>query len=394
MFGKTTAVMGKGWFESDDAYRERVAREASERTIEDLTGEAPSRGWFESDEHYADRIAKEASECTIEDSTGEAPSQGWFESDEHYADRISKEAHERIIEDLSGDAPSQRWFESDENYETRVRKEANETIVEQYSGEYPKKGLFESDHTYRSRISHEARELIANSEAQPSSDSSGSSLPDASTSATGAGWVLFVGAVLVMAVAGFILDSVRRTNGSHPVLSAATATDPSSGGTSIRQIDFLNFSYESGCSERDQGLGFPPVIAVVKGSWEQGKTGQNYISYSVDPPVYGHLLGGHAEQAVISADCFLGNGDDEEILVFGMSGGEPKLIQRLGWLDWAPDRDVYDISGVAIRNNHLVVTYTAGGNHAQPTWSVTRSFIWDGGKFMAGPATRKAYSPK
>jgi hypothetical protein len=55
----------KGWFESDEDYRNRVAREADERTIEDSTGSAPSRGWFESGEDYRNRVAREADEPTF-----------------------------------------------------------------------------------------------------------------------------------------------------------------------------------------------------------------------------------------------------------------------------------------------------------------------------------------
>ena len=58
----------QGWFESDEDYRSRVAREADERTIEDSTGSAPLPGWFESDDSYRERIAREANEHRIEDS--------------------------------------------------------------------------------------------------------------------------------------------------------------------------------------------------------------------------------------------------------------------------------------------------------------------------------------
>ena len=59
----------QGWFESDDDYRQRVAQEADERTIEDSTSSAPSQGWFESDDTYSERIHREANECTVKGLT-------------------------------------------------------------------------------------------------------------------------------------------------------------------------------------------------------------------------------------------------------------------------------------------------------------------------------------
>ena len=165
-----------GWFESDEDYRSRVAREADEHTIKDSTGSAPSQGWFENDDGYRERIAREANERTIKDSTGSAPSQGWFENDDGYRERIAREANERTIKDSTGSVPSQGWFESAENYDTRIRKEANEHIVTGGTGSSPKQSLFEGYHEYRSRIAHEAREVRARERSNSSSGSnSGSS---------------------------------------------------------------------------------------------------------------------------------------------------------------------------------------------------------------------------
>lgn len=122
---------------------------------------SPKQGWFESDNSYRKRIAREANERTIEDSTKLAPSRGWFESDDSYRKRIAREANERTIEDSTKSAPSQGWFESDDDYHTRIRKEANEQIVMGGTGSSPKQGWFEGDHAYRSRIADEAREVRA-----------------------------------------------------------------------------------------------------------------------------------------------------------------------------------------------------------------------------------------
>jgi hypothetical protein len=154
-------MSSQGFFESDEAYRDRISEEANENTIERLTGSAPSQGWLEDNDNYRERIEEEANEQRIEHSTGSAPSQGWLESHESYHDRVAREANESTVEDLTGSAPSQGWLESSEDYDTRVRREANEEIVGEGTGLQPKKGWLESDHDYRSRIAREANEIRA-----------------------------------------------------------------------------------------------------------------------------------------------------------------------------------------------------------------------------------------
>jgi hypothetical protein len=148
----------QGWFESDDAYRDRIRREADEGRINRTTGNEPSQGWLESDEDYNNRISREADEGTVEKSTGSRPGQGWFESDSDYEERIERESHERTVEDVSGNAPSQGWFESDDDYRRRVEQEADEATIERATGDRPSQGWFESDSDYQQRVSQEADE--------------------------------------------------------------------------------------------------------------------------------------------------------------------------------------------------------------------------------------------
>jgi hypothetical protein len=154
----------QGFFESDNDYRERIAREADERTIESNTGDEPKQGFFESDDDYRERISEEADESVIEAVTDDAPKQGFFENDDHYRDRISLEADESTIEDSTGDAPSQGFFESDDHYRDRVSVEADESIIEKATGDAPSQGFFESDDSYRERVAEEADEHRASSD--------------------------------------------------------------------------------------------------------------------------------------------------------------------------------------------------------------------------------------
>ena len=201
----------QGWFESDDDYRSRIAKEADEHTVEQSTGEKPSQGFFESDESYRDRVSKEANEHRINSSTGSEPSQGLFESDESYRDRIHREANERTIEDSTGEKPAQGWFESDEDYDIRVRKEANEHIIRSGSDESPKQGWFEGDHDYRSRIAHESRlARIRSVEEQRKKDSDSRTRP----SSIGCSPIFALAVAIIIGVAFLInvIDDTRKDN--------------------------------------------------------------------------------------------------------------------------------------------------------------------------------------
>ena len=153
--------MGQGFFEGDDAYQQRMSKEANEQRIEEATGGKPSQGFFESDDAYRSRITDEAHKSTIESLTGENPAQGLFESDSAYRYRIAQEAHKAILIDSTDEKLSQGLFESDDEYSHRLRHKANEANVRSATGNAPKQGLFESDKDYRGRVSLEAREQAA-----------------------------------------------------------------------------------------------------------------------------------------------------------------------------------------------------------------------------------------
>ncbi len=209
---------GKGWFESDSDYRDRMEREANERTIEDATGSTPSRGWFESDDNYSDRISREANEQTVESATGAKPSRGWFESEENYSARVDREANERIVEMSGGSRPTKGLFESDDNYETRVRQEANEATIKTSTGNAQSKGLFESDYEYRQRIDREANEYRASSGGNGTYGGRGGgysgggygSYSGGSSSSSGGGFVIWViVGVMVLFVISMIGSSIE-----------------------------------------------------------------------------------------------------------------------------------------------------------------------------------------
>lgn len=226
----------QGWFETDEDYAQRIAEEANERTIEELTGDAPNQGFFESDEAYRDRMAEEANEARIENLSGEAPTPGWFESETDYRDRIHLEANERTVETIGGSAPSQGFFASDEAYDVRVRLEANELLIQQSTGEGARQGWIEGDHAYRSRVAHEARlAAVKNARgdgattvghAEPSSSyevSDGSAYGSPSSSA-GSGGLWLLGLLLLL---GFVVVNLLDLTSPRIAVRNAVEISPS-----------------------------------------------------------------------------------------------------------------------------------------------------------------------
>lgn len=162
--------------------------------------------------------------------------------------------------------------------------------------------------------------------------------------------------------------------------------------TSIRQIDFHNFRYPSGCSKDDPG--YPAIIPVAGGKWEKGKVDdEGYKDYEIGAPQYARLLGTNDEQAVIVASCFLGNWSATEVFVYGMGHGKPVLIQRLADSDWAPEGCWMETVKPEVKNNQLVVSFLSGGIHAQAAWSVTATMKWNGSKFVRTEVVKKPYKP-
>lgn len=186
------------------------------------------------------------------------------------------------------------------------------------------------------------------------------------------------------------------TAAAQACLTTASATpDGPAGQADIRSVDFRNFTYPSHCSTSDASLGFPPLIPVVKGEWNKTTSSGGKIAYNVGPPSYGDLLGNGREQAVIDGDCFLGNGDDEEVFVYGMKGGRPSLIQYLSPRDWDdPAMGIaFDVRKVRIEGKQIAISYDAGGYAARPAWTVTSFLQWNGSSFMRTRSTRQRFVP-
>ena len=147
---------------------------------------------------------------------------------------------------------------------------------------------------------------------------------------------------------------------------------------SIHAIDFRNFDYPADCGSDD----YPKVIHVSNGGWDKILEGGSIIGFSLAKPVFGYITGGPGEDAVVVGDCEPGQGVFSKIFVYKVVDGKVKL-NKLSASVWEEHlNDDWGVSGVRINNKQLLVTYAAGGSHAQQAWDVTSTLQWNGSKFI------------
>jgi hypothetical protein len=82
----------------------------------------------------------------------------------------------------------------------------------------------------------------------------------------------------------------------------------------------------------------------------------------------------------------MSNVDYEEVFIFEMSAGIPKMLAKLMPSDWGkgeqcsgancPIRDLH------VSNQQLFLRFGVGGSHAQPAWFDTTGFQWSGTNFV------------
>jgi hypothetical protein len=167
--------------------------------------------------------------------------------------------------------------------------------------------------------------------------------------------------------------------------------------TEIDTVDFLNFNYPSGCWKSYPNSGFGQIIRVSNGKWNEG-TGNNQIFFEADKPLYADLTGDGQDEAVVTTSCGFtaGNAWDTEVFVFGIVSRTPKLLARLSSSDWAePSWGIdWGVNGIRVENDEIIVNYIVGGSHAQPEWTATANFRWNGSRFVRATLDRKPFSPR
>ncbi len=130
--------------------------------------------------------------------------------------------------------------------------------------------------------------------------------------------------------------------------------------TSIRSVDFLNFTYEPSCIS---GTAMMPLhstkITTMGGLYDHSRDPHVDIPvyFAVKDVIYGELRGDGTEQAIVLTGCNLGGtGYWTEALIFELRAGKPLEIESIG----GGDRAMGGIKSIRVDGHLLKVAQQYG----------------------------------
>lgn len=181
---------------------------------------------------------------------------------------------------------------------------------------------------------------------------------------------------------------VNNSNSSTANNSVPTSNADESKPSGIRDVDFLNFTYQSSVCSED--LEISKTIKVSKGKFQKDDSYYNIIDNKI---IYGDVNGDGNEDAVVQIICGSNAGSLKsfEVHAFTNKDGKADLPARLdggamekdykksnpdGFLIALGDNDV------KIEKNHLIVEVLADGSNASPENVATFDYKFTDGKFV------------
>jgi hypothetical protein len=187
--------------------------------------------------------------------------------------------------------------------------------------------------------------------------------------------------ILLCATSGVAQSSSKRPM-STP--SSVTITD-------IRQVDFLNFTYNSSlCSQEFGKKGIGKTVRVSKGEFKNKNV---YFAVEDSKVVYGDMTGDGREDAIVPISCgaIMANFSLSEVYIYTINNGRPALVAEISDKDmerdyrrYYPDTETYwgvTGDGLKIRNGNLEIEVLADGPHASPKYIVTLEYRLSGESF-------------
>jgi hypothetical protein len=175
--------------------------------------------------------------------------------------------------------------------------------------------------------------------------------------------------------------------------NAAPRSNTTSG---IRNIDFLNYSYQASVCSEDTGL--PKTVKVSNGKFNDRDS--NFFNVAKEEIVYGDVNGDGSEDAVVLIRCGSAAGTLRafEVHAYSFQNQRASLLARLdstgvisdyqktyadGTLHYAGE------NGPKIVNGHVIVEALTDGSFAGPENVATFDYQLSGGKFvLSGKPTR------
>ncbi len=111
---------------------------------------------------------------------------------------------------------------------------------------------------------------------------------------------------------------------------------------------------------------------------------------------FADLKGDGHDQAVVHTACgfSVATESEDELFVFETLDSKPKLLARLSGHDWGGRtiEPIWRVKGVEVKDHCIIVSFIAGGSHAEPAWNVATSLQWNGSRFARIALTRKKFT--
>lgn len=198
-------------------------------------------------------------------------------------------------------------------------------------------------------------------------------------------FTLFVMVILLFAVSGSAQSRRKQPNKAQ---AKSEITD-------IRQVDFLNYTYQSRlCSQEIPGIS--KTVRVRKGEFENDE-----VRFGVDDVIYGDITGDGREEAIVEIGCMLlgANGWLSDIFIYTLKNGRAALVAELNDNNMYRDYKRYysngtlwriTDNGVKVKGNNLVIERFAEGSHAAPKYVATMDYRLNGTKLtLSGKPQRR-----
>lgn len=214
--------------------------------------------------------------------------------------------------------------------------------------------------------------------------------------------------------AGFegVIDKIRiskkQKDWALPKPDNRIKTTPTATQTTIRKVDFRNFSYLVTSIFLDK----PTQIKTVRGKYLKGsRRNYDFWEFTVNNVIYGDLTGDGEEEALVSATIEQSganpaNSFDEGYYIYTLENAKPKLLGSFTRSDFWDAYTVYQdendecdgwVWGTkgSIKNQKLVIELFVGGRQCvEDGYDVTMIYKWNGSKFISEdkPVKKKSVS--
>ena len=157
--------------------------------------------------------------------------------------------------------------------------------------------------------------------------------------------------------------------------------------TEIRQVDFLNFGYQSNlCSEEFGKKGIPRIVNVRKGEFKNKSV---YFSVVADKIIYADVTGDGREDAIVPLECGAmgANFSRSEVNIYSMDGGltlvgttDDKKLEKDYRANYSDAESYWGFNenGIKVSNGTLQFDVLTDGSHAAPKYIVTLEYSLSG----------------